>query len=190
MRMQESNCLKIGGFPFAFGHLERLFVANVLHIKMDCHVDCRLDNESFVAAVNRELGKTKERRKDDRLRFIYKRAIKIMLAKATQYQQNKSCRMENYAANFIKHYFKDQAGVEDVLNTSYASCKKLKHYFVKSPAFQRDFVDHALDQIVKEYSANSLDAYSKMLDTLVKQKHQTITSATILKRRYKRLPWS
>lgn len=43
---------------------------------------------------------------------------------------------------------------------------------------------------MKEYSANSLDTYSKMLDTLVKQKHQTITSATILKRRYKRLPWS
>lgn len=130
---------------------------------MDSNIDCRLENEQFVAAVNRELSKTKERRKDDRLRFIYKRAIKIMLTNSTEYQQNKSCRMENYASHFIKHYFGSQHGVEDVLNTSYASCKKLKHYFVKSQAFQEDFVKVALDQIVKEYSANSKDTYTKML---------------------------
>mgnify|MGYP007115116546 CR=1 FL=1 len=81
MRMGEENLLRLTNFNGEFGRVEKLFISNLIYIKRGVGIDITLETEIFVDNVNKELKKAKEKRKDDRLRFIYKRAIKLMLSK-------------------------------------------------------------------------------------------------------------
>jgi hypothetical protein len=191
MRMGEENLLRLTNFNGEFGRVEKLFISNLIYIKRGVGVDITLETEIFVDNVNKELKKAKEKRKDDRLRFIYKRAIKLMLSKCTKYLASKSFKMEDFTDEFIKHYFgKKNNHNQDVLDTSYASCKKLKQYFLQSHSFKKDFVEHALDQIFTEYVAYSIDIHSKMHKLLVEQAGNEAHSERLLFQKFKRIPWS
>lgn len=191
IRMNEENFLRISDFSGEFGQFERLFIANILLIKKGSSVGWDLTNEQFVKDVNAILGQNRERRKDDRLRFIYKRAIKCLLAQCTEYHSNKSYRMEDFTDQFIRHYFGKKNNINhDVLDTSYASCKKLKLYFSHSEAFKVDFIELALDKIMTEYAAYTADQYYKMFSLLKTHLESGRASDKILFSRFKRIPWS
>lgn len=191
IRMSEENVLRISDFTGEFDIFEKVFISNLLLIKKGKSVDWDMPSDQFVKESNKLLSLNRERRKDDRLRFIYKRAIKFLLAKCTEYQSNKSFRMEDFAEQFIKHYFGKKNNInQDVLDTSYASCKKLKLYFTHSQNFKRDFIEQALDQILSEYTAYTADQYYKMFCLLKSQIDQSKPSDKILFSRFKRIPWS
>lgn len=191
IRMSEENTLRISDFTGEFGVFEKLFISNLMLIKKGKSIDWNTPSDQFVRETNNLLSQNRERRKDDRLRFIYKRAIKFLLAKCTDYQSNKSFRMEDFTEQFIKYYFGKKNNINhDVLDTSYASCKKLKLYFTHSLVFKRDFIDHALDQIMSEYTAYTADQYYKMYCLLKSQMDQGKHNDKILMSRFKRIPWS
>lgn len=190
VRMVEENLLKISDFLGDFGQLERLFIANVLQIKSSSTVDWTGTNETFVSEVNSLLSSTKDKRKDDCLRFVYKRAIKFLLARCTDYKANKSHKMEDFSEEFILHYFgKIDESNEDVLDTSYASRKKIKKYCQLSSTFRSDFYDMALDHILQEYDAYRRDHYTKMLNYFSIEVQWGTSNDKILVNKFKRLPW-
>jgi hypothetical protein len=191
VRMNEENVLKISDYSSDFSQFERLFISNILQIKKGSSVNWDLPNDQFVKEVNNLLSQNRERRKDDRLRFIYKRAIKCLLAQCTDYHSNKSYRMEDFTDQFIRHYFGKKNNINhDVLDTSYASCKKLKLYFGQSMAFKKDFIGLALNKIMDEYKAYTEDQYHKMFSMLKSYLECSKPSDRILLTKFKRIPWS
>lgn len=175
-----------------FGLIEKMFVANVIYVRSGVRLDTGLTVEEFVYAANQALRTNKEKRKDDRLRFIYKRAIKVLLSKVSNYHANKTHRMEDYRDQFLEHYFADSMSLNsDALNTTFASNKKLSKLFRSSPLFKKDFINHALNDIVDYYSKYSLGMYLKMHEFFLKQVVGSGNcSHDCLQLKFKRIPWS
>ena len=188
--MVEDNILRVNETS-QLEEYEKLFISNLIFIKKQVTVDHKLGKEAFVNAVNSELSNAKEKRKDDQLRFIYKRAIKIMLCKSTGYVANKSHRMSDFEDDFIQYYFgKKDAKSNEVLDTSFASCKKLKQFFTLSEKFKKDFIETALVQISDEYVGYTADTYSKMNKFLKSAYDKKSANHKTLMLKFKRVPWS
>lgn len=191
MCMLESNRLNTA----SYGELqlyEKLYIANILYIKNRCKIDPKLDNEEFVHIVNLNLGEAKEKRNDDRLRFIYKRAIKHLLSKTSEYMANKLHKKDNFKGPLVEFYFPNNPEVtEDLMDTSFASRKKLLKFFKMSSIFKHDFLEFATTEIKNHYFKYTKETFEGM------NKHLTIRyskkdcelSVDILLKTYKRLPW-
>lgn len=190
IRTIEENVLKISDYLGEFGQFERLFIANILQIKLGSTADWTGNNEDFVNEVNALLNNHREKRKDDCLRFVYKRAIKFLLARCTGYKANKSHKMEDFSDRFISYYFgsKDEAN-SDILDTSYASRKKIKKYCQLSQSFKTDFFEVALEQILMDYDSYKKDHYAKMFAFFTIEIQWGTSNEKILFSKFKRLPW-
>lgn len=171
--------------------LDKVFIANIVYIKKGACIDTDLDQALFVQAVNKELSQIKEKRKDDRLRFIYKKGIRTLLSNSTGYSVNKTPKMEEYSDKFISHYFpKRNSVIENVLNTTFASCKRFKQLFSESQKFKEEFVEIALPQLEKEYNEYRKDTYQKMLKIVGQKVDDSKENCKILEAQFKRVPWS
>ena len=192
MRMVEHNELKLSSYKEQFGDFDKLLLSNILFILKKVHIDSSLQKSDFVEKANQVLaGNKSEKRKDDQLRFVYKRAIKVMLTKSTGYKPHSGEKMQEFEGKFMKHYFEGQDLVgEEVMDTSYASKKKLQKLFQSSPKFREDFI-WSLKEIESDYSADRNKRYSSMVELLKEheQKEQK-DKHKILQKTCKRIPWS
>ncbi len=167
----EENRLVLGDPSAPLGEFEKLFICNLLFIINRSRLSPDRDTDAFINEVNAALRRTREKRKDAQLRFVYKRAIKILMSKITGYIANKSHHMQDYAQDFLRYYFPDLSREEDhtaagskqnVMDTSFASKKKYLRLFVLSPKFKKDLLDDALPQLQKKYSQYTLSTFCKM----------------------------
>lgn len=182
-----------------FGELsefDKTFLANIVFIRNKAKVDPTLATEQFVEAINCNLGEVKEKRNDDRLRFIYKRAIKFLLGKTSEYTANKLHKMEDFKEPFIEHYFSchpDKGSITaEVMDTSFASRKKLLKFFKLSVTFKQDFLEFANTQMQKMYLKYTKETYEGMQKHLAlrhSKKECGKTEVDTLIKTFKRLPW-
>lgn len=179
-----------------FGDLsefDKHFLANIIYIKNKVSIDLSLSPEDFVQQVNSNIGEVKEKRIDDRLRFVYKRAIKHLLAKRSNYTVNKLHKMEDFKDPMIKFYFPRNPEITgEIMDTSFASRKKMLKFFKLSPLFKQDFMEFAKSELKPIYDRYARDTYQSMYKRLVvryKRKNCNKTSNDILLKAFKRLPW-
>lgn len=185
--------------PIKFGELsefDKVYLANIVFIRNKAKVDPSLSNEEFIEAINLNLGELKEKRNDDRLRFIYKRAIKYLLAKTSDYMANKLHKMEDFKEPFIEYYFQGhpdkQKITAEVMDTSFASRKKLLKFFKLSVTFKQDFLDFANNHMQKMYLKYTKETYESMQKHLairLSKKDCAKTDVDTLMKTFKRLPW-
>lgn len=188
----------------SFSHLQKLYLASIVHIRTGLTVntdsssntfdECLSSQSSdlkFVQEINNNLSQAKEKRNDDRLRFIYKRTIKQMLMDCSKYIANKLHRMNDFEGDFQKLYFPhSEYAAREALDTSYASKKKLIKLFKESEAFKKDFLQYTLERVGQDYERSSRESYSSMLNYLKETLAKSATSdSTTLKKNFKRLPW-
>ena len=173
------------------GQIEKIYLANVLYLKNRSTVDSDLEEEKFVEKVNSLLGLAKEKRNDDRLRFIYKRGIKHLLESCSSYVANKLHKMQDYEDALTKCYFPKNLDIkEELMDTSFASKKKLTRLFSMSPKFKQDFVKYSQTQIEQYYSKYVTTTYSAMLKQISNSfAKKDFVPADSLTNNYKRLPW-
>lgn len=219
VQLVEENRLSPGAPKAGLSEFEKLFVSNLVYIMSSRSVAPELDSDAFVREVNSSLRHTRPKRKDAQLRFVYKRAVKILMSKVTGYIANKTYQMHNFASDFLRYYFpalSKEADREDVMDTSYASKKKYLRLFALSPLFKQDFLGYALPLLQKKYAQYSLATYDKMarylrvaiedsdakartaLSRPVKSEVSASAASSekqdprqqILFKRFKRVPWS
>lgn len=182
-----------------FGELsdfDKVYLSNIVFIRNKAKIDPSLTTEEFVEAINSNLGELKEKRNDDRLRFIYKRAIKYLLGKTSEYTANKLHKMEDFKDPFIDHYFPNHLDKEsitaEVMDTSFASRKKLLKFFKLSVTFKQDFLEFANTQMQKMYLKYTKETYEGMQKHLAlrhSKKECGKTDIDTLVKTFKRLPW-
>lgn len=195
-RMGNENALNITDYNGVFGLEEKTLIANLIFIKCPkSEIAPTLDTENFIKQVNKVLRDKKDKRKDDQLRFVYKKAIRNMLSNATEYAPSKSAKMEDYTDRFLKFYFPEKTDRnKDVLDTSYASVKRIKTYFHDSPMFKQHFLDTCLKVVVKEYVRYTEETYTKMHEVMTEHMRASTDDqkyrVDVLRTRYKRIPWS
>ena len=195
MEMIENNKLVVSRYG-ELSEFDRRYLANVIYIRNKAHIDTSLSNQEFVKLINSNLGQIKEKRNDDRLRFIYKRAIKYLLAKTSNYTANKLHKMDNFKDRLIAYYFPDLVDnklVEnDLMDTSFASKKKLLKLFRLSSSFKYDFLNFAKFQIQDIYKKYTTETYQSMYKHLrlkhIKTESRELEIDTLFKN-FKRLPW-
>ena len=191
--MIEKHQLNIAKFG-DLSDFDKHYLANIIYIKNKTKVDVSLSTEEFVCQVNANMGEIKEKRNDDRLRFVYKRAIKHLLAKRSDYMANKLHKMEDFKDPLIEYYFpKNQELSKELMDTSFASRKKLLKLFKISPIFKRDFMEFAqvdLKPLYKRYAADTYQNMHKHLVIRYQKKECDKISQDVLLKAFKRLPWS
>lgn len=190
IRMVEEHHLKVQDFG-PLSSLDRLFLSNIMYIKNNKAISPDLETEEFVAEVNRQLTSLKEKRNDDRLRFIYKRAIKHLLSQCSAYTANKLHRMQDFESALVEKYFPGHPELaKELMDTSFASKKKLQRLFGLSPVFKVDFLSFARGHIRKYYGRYTQETYSNMFKQLQVQlaRKETVVPESLFKN-FKRLPW-
>lgn len=190
--MVENNQLRISKYG-DLSDFDKHFLANILYIKNKTRIDVALSTEEFLSQVNSNMGEVKEKRNDDRLRFVYKRALKHLLAKRSDYMANKLHKMEDFKDPLVEYYFpKHPELAKEVMDTSFASRKKLLKFFKLSSAFKQDFINFANSELKPLYSRYANETYQGMHKHLVlryQKKECDKTSQDILLKAFKRLPW-
>ena len=218
MQLVEKNRLSLGTQKAALSDFEKLFVSNLVYIMTGRRVSPEQDCDAFVREVNSSLRQTRQKRKDAQLRFVYKRAVKMLMSKVTGYIANKTYQMHNFAQDFLRYYFpalckeEDRAAPDkqqDIMDTSYASKKKYLKLFELSPLFKKDFLEYALPLLQQKYAQYSLAIFGKMARHLravvdhtdAKLKRSKVEAELsrepkseqrehLLFKRFKRVPWS
>jgi hypothetical protein len=190
IRMVEEAKLMIADFG-EISLEEKTFLASLIFIRTGVEVDPGLESLKFVEAVNASLTSLKDKRNDDRLRFIYKRGIKWLLSRTTDYVANKLHKMHNYEQSFIEAYFPHNLDVsKSVMDTSFASRKKFQQLFDLSAKFKQDFLDFANSCLLADYKNSTHLTYSNMFKDFKKMASKGgSVDVKQLKTLYKRLPW-
>ena len=191
IRMVNEELLSIQDYAFSLETVEKMYLANIVFLKNGSTVNHELDTVEFVAKVNQSLGDSKTKRNDDRLRFVYKRAIKWLLQKCSGYEANKLHKMRDYEELLTKQYFPHNLTIrEELMDTSFASKKKLQKLFKLSPQFKEEFVMFTKYKMESFYTKYTQETYSSMLKILSSKfvKGEEIRE-DFLFRHYKRLPW-
>lgn len=179
----------------AYGELDnidKLYLANIVCIKNRLKIGLELSTAEFVETINSNLGGLKEKRNDDRLRFIYKRAIKYLLGQRSEYTANKLHRMDDFKEPLVSYYFpKNPEVMKDLMDTSFASKKKILKLFGLSTSFKQDFLQFAREEIRPIYLNYTKETYKSMLKllNLRTSKKDGNSSAEVLLKTFKRLPW-
>ena len=191
IRMVNDQNLSISDYKSFLEPLEKMFLSNILYLKNGAKVTHELDTVEFVAKVNQSLGDSKTKRNDDRLRFVYKRAIKWLLQKCSGYEANKLHKMRDYEELLTKQYFPHNLTIrEELMDTSFASKKKLQKLFKLSPQFKEDFIWFTQYQMESFYTKYTQETYAAMLKILSAKfvKGETVAHDYLFNH-YKRLPW-
>lgn len=189
IRMVEEGKLTKADYG-SFSQNDKLFISSLVYIKTNKEVGIDQEELQFIERINEALIMVKEKRNDDRLRFIYKRGIKHLLAKNSEYVANKLHKMQDYRSYFIEAYFKDCQDISDsVMDTSYASRKKLQQLFNVSSKFKTDFIQYADNHIMSEYQEYIQNTYNSMYKEFRKMVKKNIQDVKYLKSSFKRLPW-
>lgn len=190
IRMIEEGRLSTAEYGF-LNATDKLYIANILQVRNGTCPSPSLDNDDFVDAVNHALSIIKEKRNDDRLRFVYKRAVKYMLSHCSSYTANKLHRMQDFQESLAQKYFKNQPELaKEAMDTSFASKKKLSKLFMASASFKADFLSFSRGALNHFYSKYTSEVFNNMhkqlLALLAKDSNQGVDA---LAPHFKRLPW-
>lgn len=172
---------------------DKVYISNVVHIRnRDVFIDPMLPDKEFVTQVNHNLGDAKEKRNDDQLRWMFKKATKQMLIDHTEYRRNKLFRREEYMGELTKIYFPKNPEMENsLLDSSFASKKKLKTMFDASPRFREDFLAFANGKIWTIHREETSKIYEEMYQHTISRlkSRPKDLKKPFLKDQFKRLPW-
>lgn len=193
MSILEKNQLISNFHSEILGHYEKMFISNILYIKHGEDIDACIENKQFEEVVNSVLtsrDRIKRRRKDDELRFVYKRVVKKMIASNTPYRQHCGMKMEDHLDPFMKHYFEGSSikGLE-AINTTFASKKKLRKMFGLSSVFKEEFKSSLLS-LREEYKEYRSKVYRNMNSYLSDLYSKGKANNRSLYHIYKRIPWT
>ena len=191
INMINENKLTLVHTSAILSEFERLFASNLIYIRSQKRVDYTMDTAKFVEHVNAILSDKGCRRNDDQLRFIYKRAIKSLMEKRTDYNRNSKIGMTAYEKDFVNAYFPNNPEVTNILtDTTFASKKKLQQLFRLSPGFQEDFMEFVTCQILTEYTRHTWKMYGMFYEKLKKMlRDNSEKNEKMLHKEFKRLPW-
>lgn len=150
LNMIEEDCLNEGAVE-KLSVEDRSFIANIVFLRTEGKfIDPSLPTKDFVARINKVLF-TKDVRKDNLLRWIYKKTL-INLLSEFGYEKTKNHQQVTYLGSLRGKYFpSSDKDLENVLgDTSYASKKKLRSLFSQSPAFAKRFSQYVNRQATSE----------------------------------------
>lgn len=191
--MIEANELKLpAGYELVY--IEKLFISNILNIRhTGLFVDPHLATAAYVEAINESIGGPVERRNDDRFRWIFKRTIRYFLSKYSRYQPTKSHRREDYMPILMDRFFPFNAELEvDLLNSTFASKKKVIKLFRISPLFKEEFLEFINNQVVAMYTEEVQKKFQELYDIVVDAiaVSPEVGNKCILRHHKKRLDWT
>lgn len=172
---------------------EKTFLSNIVNIRHpDVVIDPDQDLDSFVDQINSKLGQPQTKRNDDRLRWIFKRFIRHTLCKMTPYKPSKLHRREDYMATLTNYYFPLNPELEeDLLNSTFASKKKLRKLFCLSPLFKNEFFSFVNSQIETLHETESIGHFESIFDYMIEtlKTNPEVTKIGFVRERFKRLDW-
>lgn len=172
---------------------DKVFISNILNIRHNSiFVNPNLPLDHFVHELNQHLGQPSDKRNDDRLRWVFKKAIKQMLMDHSDYRPNKLFKRENYIQSLTQRYFPQKPDMETyLLDSTFASKKKLKKMFLESPLFKEEFLDFVNNRVADIHHKESVQVFSEMHRYL--KEHLALyphaAARPFLKDRFKRLGW-
>ena len=155
-----------------------------------------LSNADWVEAANQHIRKTSIKRKDQKLRMIFNKIVKLLVVKSTSVEkgrETKAARLANFANKYSgKDVDNFMALIRDC---KFPSKKKLKNIFTKYPAFRLDFSDIISNNIfVNEYFAKRQKKAIRLVSTFVEgfKKHADDRDkiVAVLRDCIKSFPWS
>ena len=119
---------------------EKVFLSNILIIRHGGDLlDPFLPLPTYIEELNLRLGRPGFKRKDESLRWIYKRAIKQLLYDHTDYRPTKYSTMDRFILKLGAKYFPDKPELNELmLDSSYASRKKIQMLADASAQFKQD----------------------------------------------------
>ena len=176
---------------------ERFFLFCVLSmIDNSSVIDHKLPEEDLLKEVNDRLDllNKQHKRKDDRLRWFYKRFIRFLLLKHTGYRPTKQYRACEFNSTIVNIFFKSAARIpENICNTTFASKKRLLTMFRNSPEFTQAAASFIENDLMKDHLEESNYLFNRLFKVFHDHYHDGIALVHLAKRfypeEYLRLPW-
>jgi hypothetical protein len=172
---------------------DKAFLSNILNIRhTGIFVSPSLPADEFAGQFNQHLGQPSDKRNDDRLRWIFKKAVKQMLMDHTGYRPNKLFKRENFIGVLTAKYFAGKPEMQTyLLDSTFASKKKLKTMFQESALFKEEFLDFVNNRVQEIHHSESVRTFDEMhrffSDRLADSPQEACRA--ILREKYKRLGW-
>ena len=190
MVMMERMKLKLNKYG-SLSKIDKMMISSIVFVKCNSILDYCHSDEVFVSKVNEYLREIKVKRTDDRLRFVFKRAIRHLFSKITAYRPTKNYRMDDFIGQFLKHYFPNNPEIEkSIMDTSFASKKKIQSLLALSPVFKRDFMEFINLDLISIHSKDLQASFQSMLAFISSNSSNNREySVSAFSQRFKRLPW-
>lgn len=173
---------------------EKVYFSNLLNLRHQHRIiDPHLEQSEFIAEINSNLGYPTERRCDEEFRWVFKRVIKHLLRKFTEYQPVKSYRRDKYMGQISQRFFSNNPNMaEDLLSSNFASRKKVKMLFEQSATFKEEFLWYVNNRLESEYRSELTRKYETLFDTVIAElgKSPQVKTENILRQFRKRLDWT
>lgn len=184
------------GLPLDFQLKE--FIASILEVMTkDTFSPAEgLTDSEWVEAASQHIGKASIKRKDQKLRMIFNKIVKMLVVKSASVEkgrETKAARLANFAN---KYSGKDTDNFMALIrDCKFPSKKKLKNIFSRYPAFKLDFSDIINNNVfVNEYFAKRQKKAIRLVATFVEgfKKHADDRGkiVAVLRDCIKSFPWS
>ena len=145
---------------------DKYFVYCVLSIIDDSQlINPELPLDDVLTSINERLFQLNNlnKRKDDRLRWFYKRFIRFLLIKHTDYKPTKQYRGQDYNQIISEIYFgREGKAPADICNTTYASKKRLLTLFQASKLFAQAAAAFIRNELMGEHLTESSYLYGRI----------------------------
>lgn len=177
--------------------------------KDKCFIFCVIsifDNETFlkldmppdqlITTINEKLQThvTQHKRKDDRLRWFYKRFIRFLLRKHTEYRPTKQYKAQDFNSIIAEIYFgSEEKPPENLCNTTFASKKRLLTLFRTSKLFAQAAAAFIRNELMDEHHNETNTLYIRMYKIFEQGYYPNVEIKSLMtkfsKDEYLRLPW-
>lgn len=192
-RMLHNNKLEVP-LNISLSLKDKLYLANIVSVRNpDADILPQLETDSFIEAVNEQMCSSPNRRNDDKLRWLFKRTLRYFLCKYTNYLPNRSCKREIFMPILLKRFFPNNPEFEsELLNSTFASKRKLRRIFSISPLFKQELIDYVENdleiQCDRELKKRFVDLY-QIIETFLDQNPDVLSTKIFIQLK-KRIDWN
>lgn len=155
-----------------------------------------LSNQDWIDKANKHIKMTSQKRKDQKLRMIFNKIVKMLVNKCTSKDNGRDTKASRLST-FAKRY----GGVEQetfqtlIRDCKFPSKKKLKNIFVKFPAFRTELRDIIVNKTFEnEYMIKRTKKALRLVNTYVQSQQNSGASrektVSVLRDCIKSFPWS
>lgn len=174
---------------------DKVYISNILNVLLPkVYINPDLPDDKYVTEINENLkdSQPEEKRNDDKMRWVFKRAIRYFLCTYTDYEPNKLHRREDNMDTLTARFFpKNKEMEKELLNSSFASKKKLTKMFELSPIFKKEFLEFTNVKLTELYKTEVIEHFEKMrtLVNEILENEPNAWKSGFLKNHHKRLYW-